>query len=141
MCVLVGIDFGETRIGVAVSDPQKKVAFPLQVITRVQGSYGFRKLRTLLQDRVVEGFVVGMPYRTNGSMGEECEKVQSYMEALHDYFQKRVTPWDERFTTVMARQSLVEAGSGKKERRKNSGASDRIAAQIILQSYLDSLKS
>jgi putative Holliday junction resolvase len=115
------------------------VSFPLAVISRVQGSYGLRKLRDLLVDREVQAFVVGMPFRSDGSMGEECEKVREYMHALRDYFGKEVIPWDERFTTVMARQVMIEAGTRKKARRKESGIADRIAAQLILQSYLDQL--
>lgn len=137
MSVLVGIDFGSSRVGVAVSDPEKKLAFPFDVISREGGSYGFRKLRALLEERSVEAFVVGMPYRSDGSRGQECEKAQEYMDALHEYFQKDVIPWDERFTTVLARQSLIDAGSRKKVRKKERGAADRIAAQLILQSYLD----
>ena len=134
MSVLVGIDFGESRIGIAVSDEQKKIAFPLGTIQREQGSYGLKKLKKLLSEREVERFVVGLPVRTDGTVGNGAEKVQSYIDSLADFFQKDVVVWDERFTTVMAHNSLRELSSNEKKGRK---VVDKIAAQIILQSYLD----
>ncbi|MBN2323066.1 MAG: Holliday junction resolvase RuvX [Spirochaetes bacterium] len=133
MSVLVGIDFGESRIGVAVSDEHKKVAFPLGVIVREKGSFGFKKLKNLLGDRVVEGFVVGLPIRTNGTLGVEAEKTEEYIESLSVYFHKKAVSWDERYTTMIAANVLTEGGR-LKDRNK---VIDKIAAQIILQSYLD----
>ena len=134
MSVLVGIDFGETRIGIAVSDEHKKISFPLGVIQREQGSYGLKKLKKLLSDREVYLFVVGLPLRTDGTVGNGAENLHSYIDSLADYFKKEVVTWDERFTTVMAHNALREGSSNEKKGRK---VVDMIAAQIILQSYLD----
>jgi putative Holliday junction resolvase len=133
MSVFVGIDFGESRIGVAVSDEQKKIAFSLGVIKREKGSFGFNKLKKLLEDREVEGFVVGLPVRTNGTIGIEGEKAEEYIESLMGFFHKEVVSWDERYTTVIAANVLKE-GRATKDRNK---AVDKMAAQLILQSYLD----
>jgi len=135
MSVIVGIDFGESRIGVAISDGLKKISFPLGVIQREQGSYCLKRLKKLLDDREVESFVIGLPVRTDGTHSVQGEKVDSYSAALKDYFQKEVFTWDERFTTVIATNILREGSTGVKKGRK---VVDKIAAQLILQSYLDS---
>lgn len=135
MSVIVGIDFGESRIGVAISDELKKISFPLGVIQREQGSYSLKRLKKLLDDRDIESFLIGLPVRSDGTLGVQGEKVDSYSAALKDYFQKEVFTWDERFTTVIATNALREGSTGEKKGRK---VVDKIAAQLILQSYLDS---
>jgi putative Holliday junction resolvase len=148
--VLIGIDYGETRIGVAVSDPEQKIAFPLGVVQRSQGGYGFRKLRALLQTRSlvekqedqevyhVDGFVVGVPLRSDGRAGQEVDKVREYAQALESWFGRPVKLWDERFTTVMANKVLLESSPS---RVRDKGLTDQVASQLILQSYLDHMNS
>jgi putative Holliday junction resolvase len=134
MSIFVGIDFGESRIGVAISDEQKKIAFPLGVLHREKGSYGLKSLKRLLDDRDADRFVVGLPVRSDGTVGTQGEKVLLFIDALHDYFNRDVVTWDERYTTVIASNVLREGSTGSKKGRK---VVDKIAAQIILQSYLD----
>jgi putative Holliday junction resolvase len=133
---LVGIDFGERRIGVAVSDTEKKLAFSLDVIHRESGSYGLKKLKKLLEDRVVDAFVVGLPYRDNGTLGSGGEEILKYTQILGEYFGVDVITWDERYTTVFAEQTLIDANVKREERRH---IVDKVAAQCILQSYIDHL--
>ena len=135
MSVIVGIDFGESRIGVSVSDELKKISFPLGVITREQGSYGLKKLKKLLEGREVQSFVVGLPVQSNGSLGIQGEKAEAYAEALKEYFHRDVVTFDERFTTVIATNALKEGSTGARKGRK---VVDKLAAQLILQSFLDS---
>ena len=133
---IVGIDYGKRRIGVAVSDTEKKVAFPLAVIRRHGDSYGLERLRELLGDRSVEYFVVGIPLRKNGSPSEESSEIVRYAESLKSFFGCEATTWDESFTTVEAEEVLINGGV-RRERRKE--IIDKVAAQIILQTYLDHL--
>jgi putative Holliday junction resolvase len=131
---IVGIDYGKRRIGVAVSDTQKKVAFPLAVIRRHGDSYGLERLKKLLGDRRVEYFVVGIPLQKNGSLSEEGCEVVRYVAGLKSFFDCEAVTWDESFTTVEAEEFLIEGGV-RRERRKE--VIDKVAAQIILQTYLD----
>lgn len=135
MSVYVGLDFGEVRVGVAVSDNYKKLALPLAVIEREGGSFGFNKLAKLLADRDVEAFVLGNPLDSSGAPGSQSGKVHKYAEGLEKFFNKKVIIWDERFSTAHADRLLSNTRS--KSRRK---IIDKVAAQLILQSYLDSIQ-
>ena len=139
MSFIAGIDVGEVRIGIAISDKEKRIAFPLDVVKRERGSYGFRRIEKILGDREIELFVVGLPKRSDGVVGKEEQKVLSYIKSLKEYFHKEVSTWDERYTTVIAQKALqegiIQKGiRGAEKRKKNI---DKVAAQIILQSYLD----
>jgi len=135
---IIGIDFGQQRIGVAVSDSRKKIAFPLDVIHRENKSYGLNKLKRLLDDKDIDSFVVGVPYRENGELGAEGLEVLEYIKSLKEYFQVSVITWDERYTSMIAESAMLSDDVSRKGRR---AVIDKIAAQIILQSYLDSLHS
>jgi putative Holliday junction resolvase len=131
------VDVGDVRIGLAISDSDKKIAFPLGVVQRVDNSYGFTKIAKLVSGRDVDGFVVGLPIRTDGTLGTQADKVLSYIEEMKKYFQAQVIAWDERFSTAMAARYLKNSSMSSKNRKR---VVDEIAAQIILQSYLDSLE-
>jgi len=134
---VVGIDVGEARIGLAISDEGKKIAFPLAVIRRENKSYCINKIKKLLAERNIDTFVVGLPVRSNGQRGRECEEVVHYAETLKTHFPYKVILWDERYTTVIAEKALLE-GDLKREKRRE--IIDEIAAQVLLQSYLDHLQ-
>ncbi len=135
---LVGIDVGSRRIGVAVSDAEKKIAFPVDTIKRENNSYGFKKLKKIIGDKPVEAFVVGIPYRENGTLGTHGVKVLNYIESLKNYFHIDVVSWDERYTTVIAEDVLLADNVKRSERKR---VVDKLAAQQILQSYLDHVNS
>lgn len=130
----VGIDVGDSRVGVSISDENKTIAFPLAVIERENNSYGFNQIKKLLNEKTIDAFVVGLPVRSDGTLGKQGEKVKKYFNSLKEYFNVEVISWDERYTTVIAKKSLLETRSKLEKRKK---AVDDIAAQIILQSYLD----
>jgi putative Holliday junction resolvase len=134
---LVGVDVGDARIGLAVSDGEKKIAFPLGVVERISGSYGFNRISRLIAGRDVEGFVVGLPVKTDGTIGTQAQKVIGYIDAMKKHFGVNVFSWDERFSTAMAERYLRDDSMNAKERKR---VVDQIAAQVILQSYLDSLQ-
>ena len=130
----VGIDVGDSRVGVSISDESKKIAFPLAVIVRENNSYGFNQIKKILEEKKVDAFIVGLPVKSDGTLGSQGEKVKKYANSLKEYFNTEVITWDERFTTIIAKRSLIETNSKLEKRKK---AVDDIAAQIILQSYLD----
>lgn len=132
----MGIDFGEVRIGLSISDSEKKVAFPLDVIKREGGSYCLNKLKKIIEDQKlnIDAFVVGVPYKSNGTAGEQGKKVRDYINCLKNYFSVEVIEWDERFTTSIAEKTLI---SGDVSRNKRRNLIDKVSSQIILQSYLD----
>ena len=134
----VGIDVGDVRVGVSISDENKKIAFPLAVIERENNSYGFKKIKVLLSENVIGAFVIGIPVRSDGTLGIQGEKVMKYSESLKEYFNVEVISWDERFTTIIAKKSLIETNSKLEKRKKPV---DDIASQIILQSYLDHINN
>lgn len=134
MSYYVGIDVGSSKIGLAISDSEKKIAFPLDVIIREQNSYGFNKIKRIIEGKDVEAFIVGLPIKTNGSIGKQGEEIQRYARCLKDHFHMRVIVWDERYTTVLSEKTLLQ-GNIRREKRKQ--IIDKLAAQNILQSYLD----
>ena len=133
---VVGIDVGEVRIGLAISDERKKIAFPLAVIRRENKSYCINKIKKLLSEREIDSFVIGLPLRSNGQRGRECDEIIQYAESLKNHFPYDVVLWDERYTTIIAEDALLEGNIKSKKRRK---IIDEIAAQVMLQSYLDHL--
>jgi putative Holliday junction resolvase len=130
----VGIDFGEKRIGVAVSDSERKIALSLDVIIRKSSSFCINKLKDLLQDRDIGLIIVGIPCREDGSFSNGSHEVHSYIDALKDHFDVPVLCWDERYSTMIAEHVMISANVSREGRR---AIIDKVAAQIILQSYLD----
>ena len=131
--IVLGVDFGQQRTGVAVCDPMGILATPLCVIEA-----GRRKLVAQLceiaKERRAEKFVLGLPLRTDGSKGDKAIECEALAEQLRAQSGLPVELWDERFSTVIAHQNLGAAGRRAKDRK---GIIDAAAAVVILQSYLD----
>ena len=131
---ILGIDYGEKRIGLAVSD---ELEFLARGIATVQSRGTVRDLEEIgryVGEYAVERIVVGYPLRLDGSRGIQCEKVEAFMERLRSAFPVPVVPWDETLSTKEAEASLLRRGMGRKKRRKMV---DSTAATLILQGYLD----
>ena len=135
----LGLDVGDARIGVALSDESAILATGLPTVKRVGPRKDVLAITTLVRDRGVEaGVVVGLPRRLDGGIGPQAEKVLAFAEALRARLRVPVVTWDERFTTTIAHQTLNEAGV---DSRKRKGVVDQVAATLILQSFLDSRAS
>ena len=93
-----------------------------------------KKLKKLLEDREIESFVVGLPIREDGDIDEKGAQVLKYVDSLSQFFEREVHTWDERYTTAIAEQSLLADNISRSGRKD---VVDKIAAQLILQSYLD----
>ena len=139
---LLGIDIGKKTLGLAVCDPMQSLATPLQTIKRTKFTKDLIVLEGIVRDFEVEGFVLGLPLNIDGSEGPRCQAVRDFAAELVRYpAVVGENPWiafyDERFSTVSA-DNLVD-GSVSKRKAKEKGITDMLAAQVILQSALDSL--
>ncbi len=133
----MGIDYGTARIGIALSDELQMLAHPAETIALAKGIDPIARIEALARDKNVERIVVGLPRHLDGRAGESAEKAVALAEKLRTRVSCEVLTWDERLSTVAAHRSLREAG---KSTRQTRGYIDQVAAQILLQSYLDHLE-
>ena len=134
---ILGLDVGERRVGIAVSDPTGTVARPLRVLMRGSREEDFAAIAALVAEHDVGLVVVGQPLSLDGTEGPQARRVARYAEALAAGLGVEVVLWDERYTTVRAHEILAQR-SKRKRRAGTGGEVDSIAAAVILQSYLDS---
>lgn len=130
----LGIDFGDARVGVAISDEMNFMAHPLETIF-VKQTPVIPRIRILVAEKSITKIIVGLPRNMDGSHGPAAEKARVFMDALVQAVSCEVLPWDERMTTISATRALREAGRNAKQQRN---IVDQAAAQIILQSWMDS---
>jgi len=134
---LLGIDHGDARIGLAISDELGMLAHPLETLDgREKFNALSRKIADVIASKKIERVVLGLPRNMNGTYGPAAEKVRAFADKLTEALPVPVLLWDERMTTQQAQRSLHEAGRNVKNSRN---LIDQVAAVIILQSYLDSL--
>jgi putative Holliday junction resolvase len=132
---LLGVDYGQVRIGLAISDPDRKFAFPLETYARRGPERDAAYFREVVKEEAVVGLVVGLPMHTDGREGQKAAEARAFGTWLAETTGLPVVYWDERFTTVEAESALWAAGLTHKQRRARR---DRVAAQIFLQAYLES---
>lgn len=133
--IWLALDLGSRRIGVAISDDTGTIAVPLRTLeVGKRGGFPVAAVRELVTSRGVDGIVVGWPRRLDGRAGPEAQAAEAIAERLRVELGLPVELWDERLTSVEAERLLIEAGVRRKKRR---GATDRIAATLILQGFLD----
>ena len=132
--ILLGIDYGQQRTGVAVCDPMGILATPVGVIETTGRRKLVAQLCEIAKERKAEKFVLGLPLRTDGSKGDKALACEELAEVLRRESGLVVELWDERFSSVVAHQNLGAAGVRAKNRK---GIIDAAAAVVILQSYLD----
>lgn len=130
----LGIDHGDARIGVAISDDLGMLAHPHSTIRVAEGD-PIAKIAELATKERIGTIVLGMPRNMNGTYGPAAEKVRAFAEQLRAAVSCPVKLWDERLTTVAAQRGLHEAGRNTKQSRD---VIDQAAAQLILQGWLDS---
>ena len=135
MARILAIDFGERRIGLAISDPLGITAQGLPTIDTKKTKDILSYIQGIIEEKKVIMIVVGMPKNMDGSIGFKGEEVKKFMNKLSRKTGVKVIAWDERLTSVMSQRSMREMGTQQKEKE----TVDRISATLILQSYLDSL--
>lgn len=134
---ILSIDYGAKRTGIAVTDPCRIIATPLSA---VESSKVLHFLKTYAEIEMVRMIVVGMPKHLSGELCEFATDVKKFMKELTIAFpEKKITEYDERFTSKMATQTMLYAGYKKSDRQNKSNV-DLISATILLQSFLDSIE-
>jgi putative Holliday junction resolvase len=126
---VLAVDLGAARIGLAISDPEGLVAQPLDVIANDGDAL------TTIAAMNADEFVVGLPVRMNGTRGPEADAAQVFADELRERSGKPVTLWDERLSTVEAERTMRSGGTKSKQQR---GRVDKVAAAVVLQSFLES---
>lgn len=136
---IIGLDFGSKTVGVAVSDPLGLTAQGVETVFREREDKLRRtlsRIEEICRTYGAEEIVLGLPRHMNGSEGDRAEKSRAFQEQLERRIGLPVRLWDERLTTVAAQRALSEGGVRGEDR---SAVVDKIAAQLILQGYLDHL--
>ncbi|WP_010497097.1 Holliday junction resolvase RuvX [Paenibacillus elgii] len=131
---LMGLDYGDKTIGVAVSDELGWTAQGLEVIRRTTEERDMTRLRELIAQYSVTEIVVGLPKNMNNTIGPRGEICIAFSEQVHETLQLPVHLWDERLTTASAQRTLLEADVSRKKRKQ---VIDKMAAALILQGYMD----
>ena len=134
MSRVLGIDYGRARVGVAISDELRLLAHPLETISTKTNVV--QRISAIVRDRQIGKVVVGLPRNMSGEAGQAAEEVNGFVEKLRQVAKCPILTWDERLTTVAAERALREAGKNTRESRRYI---DQVAAQMILQAYLDHL--
>ena len=131
---ILSVDYGVRRTGLAVTDPLKIIAGGL---TTVETPQLMKYLKEYAAKETVERFVVGLPKQTNGRDSDNLPRVLAFVEQLKKNFPDvPVDMWDERYTSVLAHQTMLQSGIGKKA-RQNKALVDEISATIILQGWME----
>ena len=134
---IMGLDVGSKTVGVAISDPLGFTAQGLEIIQidEEKEQFGFERLTELVEQYKVDKFVLGLPKNMNNTSGPRVEASTAYGEKIAQLFQIPVEYQDERLTTVAAERMLIEQADVSRSKRKK--VIDKLAAQLILQNYLD----
>lgn len=131
---ILGLDIGDKRIGVAITDEIGITAQPVGTIDRSRTPACFKEIIKIAKEYGAACIVAGLPKKLDGSSSPQTEKVESFIAELKTQTDIPIQTWDERLTTVTAEASLIQANMRRKSRRK---VIDSVAAQIMLQHYLD----
>lgn len=131
---LIGLDLGTKTIGVAVSDPRRTLASPLETLPRKKFGADAGRLREIAEGRGATGFVMGLPRDMSGTEGPRAQASRAFARNLARALGLPVALWDERLSTVAVERALIAADAS---RRKRAEVVDRMAAAFILQGALD----
>lgn len=132
---IMGLDYGDRRIGVAISDVFGWTAQGVEVIERRRDEGELDRIAALVKENEVGEVVVGLPKNMNGTIGPRGEICMEFANTLRESLSLPVHLWDERLSTVSAERTLLEADVSRKKRKQ---VVDKMAASLILQNYLDS---
>ncbi|MEX0702542.1 MAG: Holliday junction resolvase RuvX [Planctomycetales bacterium] len=131
---LLGLDYGTKRVGVAVSNPDQTIASPLETWQRQDPAQEERRLRSLVEEYRIVGLVVGLPVHMSGEEGQKAGEARAFGRHAAEVAGLPLRFWDERFTSSQADEHMLAADLTRKQRK---GIRDRLAAQILLQHFLD----
>ena len=132
---ILALDYGERRLGFAVSDPGGTIAMSLKVVEVVSDSHAIKEVLRTCEETGADRLVIGLPINMDGSKGPMAVKVEKFVESLDMVMMGvRIDKWDERLSTRAADRTLLEADMSRKKRKR---VRDKLAAQAMLQGYLD----
>lgn len=135
---IMAIDFGIKRIGIALSDSLKLFAYPY--VTLTNDSNFFDELKKIIEVKQVEEIILGIPSESKESKTSVVKSIEKFKEELKSKTKVKVILWDESFSSSIAQQKIMESVA-KKKKRQDKGLLDMYAAAVILQEYLDSIKT
>jgi putative Holliday junction resolvase len=133
---ILALDYGTKRVGVAVSDELKIIAQPLEFIPAEPFADFLARLKQLIQEKEIELMLVGLPRNLDGSYGPAAQKVEAFVGALRSAITIPIKTRDERLTSAQANRVLIQGGVRRAKRKEKV---DKMAAAILLQSYLDGI--
>jgi len=133
---ILALDHGTKRIGVAVSDETKTIAQPLEYIPAEPFAEFLTRLKKLLVEKEIDLVLIGLPRNMDGSYGPAAQKVEAFIAVLRSAVTIPIKTWDERLTSSQANRILIQ---GKVRRDQRKEKVDKMAAAILLQSYLDGI--
>jgi putative Holliday junction resolvase len=134
---LLGVDPGDRRIGLAVSDPDRLIASSIEAVTRTKFAADAQQVLALFDNRSCAGFVVGLPLNMDGSAGPSAQAARAFARNLLGVREAPLLMWDERLSTAAVTRTLIE---GDASRRRRGQVVDQMAAAYMLQGLLDALK-
>ena len=132
MSPILGVDFGTVRIGVSISDELRLLAHPFETISAK--AEATKRIAEVVREKGIHSVVVGIPRKMSGEIGKAAKDTLEFVDKLRAILPCQVIPWDERLTTAAAHRALRDAG---RKTRATRHLVDQVAAQMILQSYLD----
>lgn len=135
---ILGLDFGTKYVGIAVSDETMIIAQPLDTLIRKSLQHDLIRIANLISKHEIGKIIVGIPFNMDGSQGPSAEKALEFASLIQEHLKIQVEMWDERLSSYEAEQSIIQAGGAKRNKRKN--IINKVAASLILQSYLDTKK-
>ena len=133
----LGIDLGEKRVGLSISDRTQSVASNYATLEKKKFSLFSLELQEIINKEIICGIVIGLPLNMDGSEGPKCQSARHFAKNFSTIVNLPITFWDERLTTVAAERSLLSADLSRKKRKR---VADSVAAVLILQNLLDRLK-
>ena len=133
----MGIDYGDARVGIALSDPLGMLAQRYSTLTNTGGKKLFEQIATIITEKQVGHIVIGMPKNMDGTEGFRAEATYSFAERLKGYTDAEISFWDERLTTVAAHGYLSELDVRGAKRKATV---DAVSAELILEGFMSSLK-
>lgn len=132
--IVIALDIGEKRIGIAVSDPLGIIAQGLPTITNTGEKDAVGKIKEVVTEYKAEKLVIGLPQNLNGTLGKQAEYVLGFIRSLKKELDLEIITWDERFSSLGVERVLLDAGVRREKRKKSL---DKLSAQWILQGYLE----
>ena len=135
---ILSLDYGEKRIGIAISDNECSIALPSEVLERNKTNKDFLYIKDFIEKNDIQAVLIGIPYNMDGSEGEQCKIVKNFSKKLLEFINISIIYWDERLSTLAQEKILINKNVSRKKRKK---IIDMLAASYFLQSFLDFLKN